>query len=322
MSLSRITLALALALSVLVAPIVHADVLVATEHFRFHEVDGTTRNTRRIAAQAEARYAVLCRTLNVCDIAGAEPIEVWLAPDAKEFASAFPGASPMAEWAVGVAFVHEGRIVLRAHGSALFSLDETFDHELSHVLLYRGAAPGHVPRWFSEGVAIWQAGESVLDRMLPAQQAALTDRLVPLAELSRRFPAQGPAVALAYAEAALFLRWAIGRAGPELVPSLVRQLREGVAFGPAFEALAGVPLEEAELAWRETLDGQGLMFIVLTDQNVMWTLLTLLFLVTARIQILRKRRRLAEMAAEEALVRAARETQRDAALSALEPTLH
>ena len=299
-----------------------AEVLVTTPHFRFHEVEGTTRNTQRIAAQAEARYAVLCRTLEVCEIAGKEPIDVWLAPDAEEFASAFHGASPMAEWAVGVAFVKEGRIVLRAHGSALFSLDETFDHELSHILLHRGAAPGHVPRWFSEGVAIWQAGESVLDRMLPAQQAALTDRLVPLAELSKRFPAQGPAVSLAYAEAALFLRWAIGRAGPELVPSLVRQLREGVDFEPAFKALTGVPLDEAESEWRETLDGHGLMFVVLTDQNVMWTLLTILFLITARIQILRKRRRLEEMAAEEALAKAVREAERDALLQVVEPTLH
>lgn len=322
MNISKAILLLVLVTSFVVAPAVQADVLVSTEHFRFHQVDGTTQNTKRIAAQAESRYVVLCSALGVCDIAGQVPIDVWLAPDAKEFASAFPGASPMAEWAVGVAFVQEGRIVLRSHGSALFSLDETFDHELSHVLLYRGASPGHVPRWFSEGVAIWQAGELVLDRMLSAQQAALTDRLVPLAELSKRFPVQGPAVALAYAEAALFLRWAIGRAGPELVPSLVRQLRGGVAFEPAFEALAGVPLEEAELEWRETLGGQGLMFVVLTDQNVMWTLLTLLFLLTARIQILRKRRRFAEMAVEEAAVQAAREALLDASLSAAEPTLH
>lgn len=299
-----------------------AEVLVTTPHFRFHEVEGTTRNTRRIAAQAEARYAALCRMLEVCEIAGKEPIDVWLAPDAEKFASAFHGASPMTEWAVGVAFVKEGRIVLRAHGSALFSLDETFDHELSHILLHRGAAPGHVPRWFSEGVAIWQAGESVLDRMLPAQQAALTDRLVPLAELSKRFPAQGPAVSLAYAEAALFLRWAIGRAGPELVPSLVRQLRGGTDFDSAFKALTGVALDEAEAEWRETLEGHGLMFVVLTDQNVMWTLLTILFLITARIQILRKRRRLAEMAAEEAMAKAVREAERDALLQVVEPTLH
>ena len=322
MSISRLASVCALALSLLVTPTASAEVLVETTHFRFHKVDGTERNTERIADQAEARFRVLCRMLEVCDVVADKPIDVWLAPDAKEFAGAFHGASPMTEWAVGVAFVKEGRIVLRAHGSALFSLDETFDHELSHMLLHRGAAPGHVPRWFSEGVAIWQAGESVLDRMVPAQQAALTDSLVPLSELSKRFPAQGPAVALAYAEAGLFLRWAIGRAGPELVPSLIRELRKGVPFEQAFEALTGVSLQDAEAQWQETLEGQGLMFVVLTDQNVMWTLLTLLFLVTARIQILRKRRRLAEMAAEEAQARAAREAEREALLEGFEPTLH
>ena len=296
--------------------------VVTTEHFRFHHVEGTARNTARIAAKAEQRFQVLCRTLRVCDIAGEAPIDVFLAPDADEFAGAFHGASPMAEWAVGVAFVNEGRIVLRAHGSALFSLDETFDHELSHVLLYRGAAPGRVPRWFSEGVAIWQAGESVLERMMPAQQAALTDKLVPLKELDRRFPARGPSVALAYAEAALFLRWSIARGGAELVPALVADLRAGVPFEEAYEARTGYALSEAEEAWKETLEGPGVFISVLSDQNVIWTLLTLLFLVTARIKIVRKRERLAQMAVEEAAAQAARAAQYDASLSGGEPTLH
>ncbi len=296
--------------------------LVTTPHFRFFEVDGSVRNTTRIAENAERTFGILCRTLAVCDIAAKTPIDVWLAPDAEKFAAAFPDGSPMAEWAVGVAFVAQGRIVLRAHGSALFTLDETFEHELSHVLLHRGAAPGRVPRWFSEGVAIWQAGESVLERMVPAQRAALTDSLVPLSELDRRFPAQGPAVALAYAEAGLFLRWAIGQSGADLVPKLVADLRSGLDFNAAFRGRTGYSLEEAEEAWRETLEGPGLLLSVLSDQNVVWILLSLLFLMTARIKILRKRRRLQEMEEEERAAQALRASRFDEHAQRGEPTLH
>ena len=296
--------------------------MVESRHFRFFHVEGSARNTAKIASIAEERFQVLCAMLDVCDIAGEEPIDVYLAPDAEEFAGAFHRSTPMSEWAVGVAFVNEGRIVLRAHGSALFSLEETFDHELSHVLLHRGAAPAKVPRWFSEGVAIWQAGESVLERMMPAQRAALTDKLVPLEELASRFPAQGPAVSLAYAEAALFLRWAIGRGGADLVPGLVSALRMGVPFEDAFEQRVGMSLVEAEGAWKETLEGPGLFLSVLSDQNVIWTLLTVLFLITARIKILRKRERLAEMAREEAAAQAARVALLEASVSHGEPTLH
>ncbi|MDP6946549.1 MAG: peptidase MA family metallohydrolase, partial [Myxococcota bacterium] len=293
---------LALLASATLAPVA-AEPLVETRHFRFHQVDGTEQNTRRLAETAEARFDVLCTTLRVCDIAGAAPIDVWLASDAEDFASAFPEGAPMAEWAVGVAFVRHGRIVLRAHGSALFTLPETFDHELSHVLLHRGAAPGHVPRWFSEGVAIWQAGESVLERLVSAQRAALTDSLVPLSELSGRFPQRGPAVALAYAEAALFVRWTVGRAGPEAVPRLVRALREGAGFEAAYREVTGLSLAEAEDAWADTVESDALMLTLLTDQNVVWSLLTLLFLYAAWVRIREKRERLAEMALAEAAAR-------------------
>lgn len=321
-SVRTILLALFVALVGALSPSVSAAPLVESAHFRFHAVEGTTRNTRRVAETAEERFRVLCTILRVCEVAGAEPIDVWLAPDAEGFAEAFPEGAPMAEWAVGVAFVKHGRIVLRAHGSALFTLAETFDHELSHILLHRGAAPGHVPRWFSEGVAIWQAGESVLERLVSAQRAALTDSLVPLDELSHHFPARGPAVALAYAEAALFVRWTVGRAGPEAIPRLVAALREGVAFETAYRKITGMELEEAESAWADTVDSDALMITLLTDQNLMWTLLTLLFLYTAWVRIRQKRQRLAEMALAEAAAREASDALRLGAEARREPTLH
>jgi hypothetical protein len=304
------------------APAVAAQPLVTTQHFRFHTVEGTVHNTRRVAETAEARFQALCSILEVCEVAGVAPIDVWLAPDADGFAEAFPAGSAMAEWAVGVAFVGQGRIVLRAHGSALFTLAETFDHELSHVLLHRGAAPGHVPRWFSEGVAIWQAGESVLERLISAQRAALTDNLVPLAELSERFPTRGPAVALAYAEAALFVRWTVGRAGPLAIPRIVDALREGRPFPDAYREVTGLPLVEAESAWVETVASDALMLTLLTDQNIMWTLLTLLFLYAAWVRIRQKRVRLAQMAVAEAAAREASGALLIGDGGAPEPTLH
>ena len=146
-------------------------------HFRFHLTHGTAGATRRLAEVAESRYQALCAPIGACDVV-TDPIDVWLAEDAEAFASAFPDGSPMSEWAVGVTFVGKNRVVLRAHGSALFSLLETFDHELSHVLLHGMAAREKLPRWFSEGVAIWQAGEGVLDRLVDAQRATLTANLI------------------------------------------------------------------------------------------------------------------------------------------------
>ena len=175
-------------------------------HFRFHLTEGSAGAARRLAEIAEDRYLQLCTPIGACD-APKTKIDVWLAEDAEAFAAAFPDGSPMSEWAVGVTFVDKNRIVLRAHGSALFSLLETFDHELSHALVHAMVPRERLPRWFSEGVAIWQSGEAVMKRLMEAQRAALTSNLMPLSELTRTFPRQGPKVSLSYAQSALFLRY-------------------------------------------------------------------------------------------------------------------
>ena len=79
------------------------------------------------------------------------------------FAKQFKAGNPVIEWAAGVAFPRQSRIVLRAFGTALFNLRQTFEHEISHILVYRAVEGRHVPRWLMEGFAIYQAGESLVD---------------------------------------------------------------------------------------------------------------------------------------------------------------
>ncbi|MCB9728193.1 MAG: hypothetical protein H6744_09875 [Deltaproteobacteria bacterium] len=281
------------------------EVLVATPHFRFHRVPGTENATRRLAASAEARYRVLCSMLDACDLdprlLGPDaPVEVWLADDAERFAAVFPAGSAMGEWAVGVAFPPERRMVLRAHGSALFSLAETFDHELSHILLHAAVGAQPVPRWFTEGVAIWQAGEDVLDRLVPARRAALTRSLIPLEDLSRGFPAQGAPLELAYAQSALFVHWLEREYGATALPRLARAMREGAPFEQAFDRAFGAPVATLEGQWLEGMEQNSPAIGLIADPEFLWGLTALLFLWAAALRMLRRRRALAAMSEDEA----------------------
>ncbi|MGM0575805.1 MAG: peptidase MA family metallohydrolase [Myxococcota bacterium] len=288
---------------------------IETEHFRFHAAPGTHRNTARLAAGAEERFDRLCHMIGACDALD-EPIEVWLAEDATGFARVFPDGSPMAEWAVGVAFPDEQRIVLRAHGSALFTLHETFDHEVSHVLV-RAKVGDHVPRWLSEGIAIWQAGEAVLQRLVDAQRAAVTDNLLPLEDLDRRFPARGKAVTLAYAQAALFVHWLEQEHGVGALPALLDHLGRGKDVHEAFEAAYGASLDGLEEEWREAIAHGSAGSTLLGDPNLMWSLMSLLFLWAAVITWRRRREQMRALAREEAREDAVVWTDPDEA-----PTLH
>jgi hypothetical protein len=283
-----------------VAAVPDAPPLVTTKHFRFHAVPGTENGTRRVAKVAESRYRVLCAMLDACDLDPAllgpdKPVEVWLADDAERFAAVFPDGSPMGEWAVGVAFPPQRRMVLRAHGSALFSLAETFDHELSHILLHAAVGGRPVPRWFTEGVAIWQAGEALLDRLAPARRAALTRNLIPLDELTARFPAQGAPLELAYAQSALFVHWLEREFGAAALPRLVRHMRDGDEFDAAFTKAFGAPSATLESLWVEGIEASSPAVALIADPEFLWGLMSLLFLWAAAARMWRRRRELAAM---------------------------
>ena len=272
-----------------------------TEHFQFHGTAATEHSVRRLAPVAEKRYQRLCRLLEACD-ALERRIDVYVAEDPEAFTSAFPDGSPMAEWAVGVAFPRQYRIVLRAFGSALFSLHETFDHEVSHVMLYAIAGDTRLPRWFVEGLAIWHADESVLGRLESAQRAAITSNLLSLEELDRRFPARGPKVALAYAQSALFVRYLARQRGHSALVRLVAELRTGRRdFAAAFAHIYGDTPEALAAEWEDQFQASVSAWTVLRDGSIFWVLMVFLFIWAYIVKRRERRSALAAMGeAEEA----------------------
>ncbi len=248
-----------------------------TAHFQFHGTEITQGAINKIAPLAEDRYERLCRLIDACD-ALERRIDVYVAQDAESFASAFPDESPMAEWAVGVAFPRSYRIVLRAFGSALFSFNETFDHEVSHILIYAAAGGRPLPRWFVEGLAIWHADENVLARLESAQRAAMTDNLLSLQEMDRRFPNRGVKVSLAYAQSALFVRYLARNFGQNAMARLVAQLRADRPFSAAFEhVFQGSPDELAE-RWKDSFSRSVSVWTVLRDGTILWVAMAFLFI--------------------------------------------
>ena len=106
-----------------------------TAHFRFFGDDAVENTLDKLADTAEERFARLCAQIDACNRV-TRPIDIWVAEDAERFAAGFPEKNPMAEWAAGVTFLAEQRIVLRAHGTGVFSLMETFEHEVAHVQVF------------------------------------------------------------------------------------------------------------------------------------------------------------------------------------------
>ena len=290
-----------------------------TQYFEFHDVDKAGGTVAKLIDGADDRVVRLCGMLDICDTVGGR-IDVYVADDPIAFSSHFPSGHPMAERAVGVAFPREGRIVLRTHGSAHFTLSETFDHEISHVLIHRAAGQRHLPRWFLEGIAIWQAGEPVLKEMERANGAALQDDLFTFKQLDRTFPDSGQAVDLAYAQSALFVRWLYVRHGVRAFRILLSSVAAGQDFEAAFMDAFGTTLAHHSAKWASELSEQGSVMMFLRDGNFLWILMAMLIVWAYLIK--RKERKAAIAAMDDPAVEARAWPAAETLLPDDKPTIH
>jgi len=251
-----------------------------------------------LVAEAEATLDALAAQIGV---PAPTSVEVVIAGDLEAFQGA-QGRAPGQEgidWAVGIAYPERGRILLRVDRTHPFTLEETFRHELSHLLRLTGVPRGAYPRWFSEGLAILQSGEPLVARLDSAMSAATTGQLIPLDRLSARFPGEGPALRLAYAQSGLFLRWLVGQRGDEPLRGLIADVRAGRSFAGGFEARLGESVGQAFAAWRLVLEKSASWWRVLADDMLIWGAVTLLFVVAGVRARRRARRRLEQMEDED-----------------------
>jgi hypothetical protein len=281
----------------------HAELLaqpphVTTQHFRFFGEDDVHSTLTKLAEVAEARFQHLCTPISACNRI-TRPIDIWVADDAHAFAAVFPEPSPMSEWAAGVAFLGAQRIVLRAHGTALFSLMETFDHELAHVLHHSFVRDRPLPRWYAEGLAIWQAGESLVERLDSAMRAAASGKLLTFDDLTAAFPNDGTKVGVAYAQSALFVRRLVRHHGVTPVVSLLQDVADGQAFDAAFETRFGSPPAILFEELSDALEEASSPFVFLSDGNFLWGAMTLLFLVVAWLKLRDRKRQMQRLAETE-----------------------
>ncbi len=271
-----------------------------TEHFRFFGDDEVKPILDRLTDVAEDHFLRMCTPIGACDRV-TRPIDIWVAEDAEGFAAGFPDGNPMAEWAAGVTFLAQQRVILRAHGSALMTLMETFDHELAHVLAHTFTQGDgvSVPRWFHEGLAIWLSGEAIIERLQTALQAASSGHLLTYDELARAFPNQGKRVEIGYAQSALFVKRMVAEQGPGAVIGLLQDTGRGIDFSTAFETRFLEPPADMFSRLGDDLEKSTSPFLFLHDGNFLWGLMTVLFVGVAWLRLKDRKRQMARIADSE-----------------------
>jgi hypothetical protein len=205
-------------------------------------------------------------------------IRIGVDPD--EMRALAPRDAPPPAYATGVAYPARGLVLLTLTAPETWerpNLEQVLVHELSHIALHR-AVDGHpIPRWFSEGVAIYQAREASFERIQTLWSATVGDRILPLRRLSRAFSDRPHRVSLAYAQSADFVRWLRAREdGEAKFRGLIERVREGQPFETAVRRTYSSRLSGLELDWRADLAERFEAWPLLLGSGGLWVLAALL----------------------------------------------
>lgn len=259
---------------------------IETPHFRFVADAGAQGVAERLARVAEDKRAYVLGFLGIHD---GRRVEVRVASDEEAMSRMVGTERPVREWIAGLALSDSRVIVLSARGNEVFHAADTFEHELAHLYLDTALRGRRVPRWFHEGVAMLVASEDVGERLKTALGAAASGAWLPIEDLADRFPADPPAVHLAYAQAMIFVRYLHRAAAPAGVSLLIAEVASGMPFDAAFEHVFGASVGEVWERAASEVDRTGSLVWFLTSAAVLWVVITGLFLYVYA----RKRRRAA-----------------------------
>src|SRR5690606_18556066 len=176
-----------------------------------------------------------------------EPVVVELYPEHDDFAVRVGGLP-----GIGLLGVTFGYLVAMdsptARSDSDFHWGTTLWHEMAHVFTLE-ATDHLVPRWFSEGVSVfeeWSTGP-LPGRHLPVAflQAVSEDKLLPVAELDRGFirPTYESQIIVSYMQAGLVCELIAERFGQEALQRMLAEYRNGADTVTALEAALGITAE-------------------------------------------------------------------------------
>ena len=164
-----------------------------------------------------------------------------------------------------------------------FDLEDTFKHELTHILLHQRIGDSYLPKWLDEGVAQWASG-GIADIMRTGdkdllQQAVLSHRVLSLDDISSNFPDSPNGLILAYEESKSFTEFIVKHYGEAQLRLLLQGLEKQDTIEQEIYDNYGVSLNMLEQTWRKGLIRENSWIAYLAD-HMYWLLFFLAALIT------------------------------------------
>ncbi len=131
-------------------------------------------------------------------------------------------------------------------------LNDTFKHELCHLLLHYHIREQILPKWMDEGICQWisgTVGEVLTGGAVTISRVDMAYRLIPLKQLTVTFPDDKDLLILAYKESHNFVGYVTTHYGTESLRDILKYLKEGDDIDLAVSKALSKPFEDVQEEW-------------------------------------------------------------------------
>ncbi len=165
------------------------------------------------------------------------------------------------QWEAGHAdpSIGVGMLAVAPSDTQSIDLQQLVPHELTHIMLYRslGAGFNRLPTWLEEGIASMEELYPNPDYANALQVASKNNSLLSFEDLCASFPADSGRAYLAFAESQSFVRFFRDTYGNTGIVALTKAYADGLDCDLGATRAVGVPLNQLDTRWRETVLGQN-----------------------------------------------------------------
>lgn len=154
-----------------------------------------------------------------------------------------------------------GMLAVAPSDTQSIDLQRLVPHELTHIMLYRSLGDGfnRLPTWLEEGIASMEELYPNPDYVSALETASKNNSLLSFDDLCVSFPADSGRAYLAFAESQSFVRFLLDTYGNTGIVALTQAYADGLDCELGATRAVGVPLNQLEIRWRETVLGQNML---------------------------------------------------------------
>ncbi|MCK4352427.1 hypothetical protein KAW65_03355 [candidate division WOR-3 bacterium] len=196
------------------------------------------------------------------------------------------------DWGIGCAYPSKRTIILKSPRIVKYPLNlrTLVAHEIAHVVLGNLLKNIPIPKWFDEGMAMYESREWKIGESIGLSWANFTNSLLPLSEIEQNFPYNSKEAKLAYIESFSAIAFIINEFGKESLQEIIKNTKQTNSFNQALTIVLGLNYQDFKNEWEKWVKERYTGFNVLFKTFFPWTLILIIFFIALFLNIKRKQR--------------------------------